>query len=73
LLELEREAFKPSVEEQRREELLQHLDHIDHAVNKIVVPAAFGNLFYDLREHINFVRDRLHAHHSRLPLDSNKT
>jgi len=73
LLELEREAFKPSVEAQRREELLQHLDHIDHAVNKIVVPAAFGNLFYDLREHINFVRDRLHAHHSRLPLDSNKT
>ena len=73
LLELEREAFKPSVEAQRREELLRHLDHIDHVVNKIVVPAAFGNLFYDLREHINFVRDRLHAHHSRLPLDSDRT
>ena len=73
LLELEREAFNPSVDAQRREELLRHLDHIDRAANKIVVPAAFGNLFYDLREHINFVRDRLHAHHSQLPLDSNRT
>ena len=73
LLELEREAFNPSVDAQRREELLRHLDNIDRAANKIVVPAAFGNLFYDLREHINFVRDRLHAHHSQLPLDSNRT
>jgi TRAP-type uncharacterized transport system substrate-binding protein len=73
LLELERDAFKPSVDEHRRQELLRHLDHIDHAVNKIVVPAAFGNLFYDLREHFNFVRDRLHTHHSLLPLDSDRT
>jgi len=72
LLELEREAFNPLVESQRREELLRHLDHIDHAVNKIVVPAAFGNLFYDLREHINFVRNRLHNHNSLLPPDSNR-
>ncbi len=71
LLELERDAFKPSVDPKRREELLRHLDHIEHAVNKIKVPASFGNLFYGLREHINFVRDSLLSQHSILPLESN--
>ena len=71
LLELERDASKPSVDPKRREELLRHLDHIELAVNKIKVPASFGNLFYGLREHINFVRDSLLAHHSVLPPASN--
>ena len=71
LLELERDAFKLSVDLKRREELLRHLDHIEQAVNKIIVPASFGNHFYGLREHINFVRDRLHSHHSDLPPESN--
>lgn len=59
LLELERDAFKHSDDPGRREELLRHLDRIEHAVNKITVPASFGNLFYGLREHISFVRGRL--------------
>lgn len=59
LLELERDTLKHSVDPERREELLRRLDHIEHAVNKIKVPAAFGKLFYGLREHIDFVRDRL--------------
>jgi TRAP-type uncharacterized transport system substrate-binding protein len=59
LLDIERDAFKPSADHKRREELLRHLDHIEHTVNKIVVPASCGNHFYELRLHINFVRDKL--------------
>ena len=59
LLELERDAFKSSLDSRRRDELLRHLDHIEHAVNKIVVPASFGDLFYGLRGHISFVRESL--------------
>ena len=56
LLEFERDAFKHSFDLKRRNELLRHLDHIEHTVNKIIVPASCGNLFYGLREHISFVR-----------------
>jgi hypothetical protein len=59
LLELERDAFEPSVDPKRREELLRHLDHIENTVNKIIVPASFGDLFYGLRGHISFVRGSL--------------
>ena len=59
LLELERDAFEPPVDPKRREELLRHLDHIENAVNKIIVPASFGDLFYGLRGHISFVRGSL--------------
>ncbi len=61
LLELERDAFKPSSDPQRRAELLRHLDHIESAVNKIEVPASFGDIFYGLRGHIGFVRKNLLA------------
>lgn len=61
LLELEREAFKPEVDAARREELLRQIDHIETAVNRIAVPASFGDLFYGLRGHINFVRQSLLA------------
>lgn len=59
LLDIERDAFKPSADQSRREALLKHLDHIEETVSKIVVPASCGNHFYELRLHINFVRDRL--------------
>jgi TRAP-type uncharacterized transport system substrate-binding protein len=59
LLDIERDGFKPTSDQTRREELLRHLDHIEQTVNKIVVPASCGQLFYDLRLHIDFVRDRL--------------
>jgi TRAP-type uncharacterized transport system substrate-binding protein len=61
LLELERDAFKASLDPERRDELLRHLDHIELTVSKIVVPASFGDLFYGLRGHIGFVRERLRA------------
>ena len=59
LLELERDAFRPSNDLQRRSELIRHLDHIENTVNKIGVPASFGDIFYGLRGHISFVRERL--------------
>ncbi len=59
LLELEREAFKPDVDPKRRVELLHQLDHIESAVNRIIIPASFGDMFYGLRGHIRFVRANL--------------
>ena len=59
LLELEREAFRPSVSTERRAELLGELDAIEVSVNRIVVPASFGDLFYGLRGHIGLVRNNL--------------
>ncbi len=61
LIELEREAFKPAVGSERRAQLLRELDEIEAAVNRIVVPAAFGDIFYGLRGHIGFVRRSLLA------------
>ena len=61
LLELEREAFKPDMDAARREELLRQIDHIEAAVNRIVIPASFGDVFYSLRGHIDFVRHNLLA------------
>jgi TRAP-type uncharacterized transport system substrate-binding protein len=61
LFEVERESFKPEVDDRRRQELLQQLDHIEGAVNRIVIPASFGDLFYGLRGHIRFVRRNLLA------------
>ncbi|MHB1099773.1 MAG: TAXI family TRAP transporter solute-binding subunit [Burkholderiales bacterium] len=55
LLEVEREAADPL----KREEALRNLDRIEHAVSNITVPASSGNLFYELRGHIGFVRERL--------------
>jgi len=61
LLEVEREAFKADTGPARREELLARLDQIESAVNRITVPAAFGDIFYGLRGHIDFVRQNLQA------------
>lgn len=68
LLELERDALKPSPDPKRHEELLHHLAEIESTVNTITIPASFGDLFYDLRVHIDFVRASLlarHEHESR--------
>jgi TRAP-type uncharacterized transport system substrate-binding protein len=61
LQELEREAFDPSCNAQRREELLRRLDEVESKVSQIVVPSAFGDLLYGLRTHIGFVRERLRS------------
>ena len=59
LFELERDAFSSPIDHGRRVELSRRLDHIESSVNRIVVPAAFGDLFYGLRGHIRFVREGL--------------
>ena len=59
LFELERDAFGAPIDADRREDLLRRLNLIENNVNKIVVPAAFGDLFYGLRGHISFVREGL--------------
>jgi len=61
LQRLEREALRPEVDASRRQELMGELDQIERSVVRIVVPAAFGDLFYGLRGHIASVRDSLKA------------
>ncbi|HSQ05301.1 MAG TPA: C4-dicarboxylate ABC transporter substrate-binding protein, partial [Burkholderiales bacterium] len=58
LIALERGAL-PNGAVQERSALLTRLDAIEKAVNRMKVPIAFADQFYVLREHINFVRDRL--------------
>jgi hypothetical protein len=58
LLAVEREVIDGRNTE-TREQLLKHLDGIEHGVNRLKVPVSFGDQFYVLREHIRFVRDRL--------------
>ena len=61
---------KPSIDAMRRDELVRHLDHIENAVVRIVVPPAFGDLFYGLRGHIGAVRESLLAELSPVPSDA---
>lgn len=63
LLDLERDAFSAG-NSKSRADLLNQLDHIEASVNRTVVPAAFGDMFYGLRGHVAFVRDRLKAEQS---------
>jgi len=71
LLALERDAFKYSSDLKKRDELLRHLDFVETSAGKVVVPASFGDLFYNLRVHISFVRDRLVSQHAVGPPESN--
>ncbi|WP_199731034.1 TAXI family TRAP transporter solute-binding subunit [Aquitalea sp. FJL05] len=61
LFDIEREAVAQRSVPGKQEELLHRLQHVDATVSKIVVPAAFGDLLYELRGHIDFVRSRLQA------------
>jgi len=47
------------VEPYKRRELLEKLDNIEEAVNRMKVPASFADQFYVLRGHITFVHARL--------------
>ena len=58
LLHLEREV-RSDLTPADRTALLVRLDDIETAVNRMKVPASFGDQFYGLRGHIDFVRDRL--------------
>jgi len=58
LLQLERDVETP-LAPARVEELLGRLDTIEREVNALKVPASFASQFYDLRNHVVFVRNRL--------------
>lgn len=61
LLEIEREAFKAPIDSKSLEKLLEKLNHIEFTINTLKVPASYGDMFYGLRGHIGFVRERLLA------------
>ena len=52
-------ALSPEVTAEKRQELLDRLQRIEEAVNKMKVPASFADQFYSLRSHIAIVRTRL--------------
>ncbi|MCX5805737.1 MAG: ABC transporter substrate-binding protein [Proteobacteria bacterium] len=43
----------------KHQALIERLDNIEEAVNRMKVPASFADQFYELRGHIKFVRTRL--------------
>jgi len=52
--------IQPDSGHQKYEEFLVQLDAIDDRVHRMKVPLDFSEFFYGLREHIHFVRERLH-------------
>ena len=59
LLKLERDVFDHDGDANKKIELLKQLDLIDKGVKRIKIPAAFADMFYALRGHIDFVRAKL--------------
>ncbi|SMG01355.1 TAXI family TRAP transporter solute-binding subunit [Burkholderia singularis] len=60
LIALERGALGEHTARQRAA-LLDRLDNVENAVNRMKMPLAYAGQFYVLREHIGFVRERLIA------------
>jgi TRAP-type uncharacterized transport system substrate-binding protein len=58
LLLLERDINKGGMHEQR-EDLLRRLASLEKAVHNLKVPLSFADQFYVLRQHIDFVREKL--------------
>jgi hypothetical protein len=58
LIAIEREAIS-GPDTSQRDALLERIDAIESAVNRMKMPLAFADQFYVLREHIGFVRERL--------------
>lgn len=61
LLELERDAFSATIDADKRLRIMESLDQLEARLSKVKIPAAFADMFYGLRGHINFVRTRLIA------------
>ncbi|CAN0618808.1 conserved protein of unknown function [Burkholderia multivorans] len=61
LIALERSALGEHTADERVV-LLDRLDDIEDAVNRMKMPLAYAGQFYVLREHIGFVRERLLSH-----------
>ena len=56
----EERALSPYRAPGEKEALLERIDHIETEVNKMKVPASYGDQFYVLRGHIGFVRQIPH-------------
>jgi hypothetical protein len=63
LIAIEREAMSEP-DHAQREALIDRVDAIENAVNRMKMPLAFADQFYVLREHIGFVRRRLALAHA---------
>jgi hypothetical protein len=51
--------LRTEVSEEERKSLMEKLDRIEEAVNRMKVPPSYADQFYGLRGHISFVRGRL--------------
>ncbi|HEY5993664.1 MAG TPA: TAXI family TRAP transporter solute-binding subunit [Gallionellaceae bacterium] len=58
LLELEKDLLHIQ-EPGKRTELIHRLDHVERAVHRIKVPRFFGDQYYVLLQHVDYVRGRL--------------
>lgn len=58
LMALEREALG-EMSAERRAAMLDRLDQIERAVVRIKMPGSHGEQLYEMREHLQFVRERL--------------
>jgi TRAP transporter TAXI family solute receptor len=55
------EAARAEQDHEALPDLLRRLDDIERRVNQTSVPLAFADALYELRSHINFVRQRVRA------------
>ena len=58
LMTIERD-LKTQLAPAKRETLMERLDNIEAAVDRLKVPASFADQFYGLRGHITFVREKV--------------
>jgi TRAP-type uncharacterized transport system substrate-binding protein len=64
LMAIEKEIFSDPTP-QHRQEILQRLDHVEDAVNRIKTPLSFADQLFVLRSHVGMVRARLEHDISR--------
>ena len=72
LIALERAAFEESTPE-RRAELTKRLDEIEERVIRLKLPAWLAGDIYVLRQHIDFVRNRLTSSSAQRPAPPSST
>lgn len=59
LMALERESVAGGLTDERRAQLIVHLNEIEHALINFKIPGSHAEQLYVLRQHINFVRAHL--------------
>ena len=59
LLLVEQDDHAGAIRSETMRRLTRRIDEIESEVNKMKVPASYGDQFYVLLTHINFVRNKL--------------